>query len=275
MIYLVLGFVSSALVSIIMRLSGTKVKHNIGMLVMNYLMCTLLALGETKLWQMGPSLHITAALGVVNGMFYLVSFVLLQRSVRQNGVVLSATFMKLGLLVSILVSVLFFREIPSWTQGIGFAIALAAIVLINYRKEAGTGKFNMGLLWLLLCGGMADAMSKIYEEIGWAELSPNFLFFTFATALPFCFLLMTLKGQRVGKWECIYGLLIGIPNFYSSKFLLRALETVPAVVAYPVYSVAAILIVTMTGVIVFRERLKNHQWLALVLILAALVLLNV
>ena len=275
MFYLLLGFVSSALVSIIMRLSEEKVKNNIGMLVMNYLMCTLLALGETKLWQMGPSLHITAALGVVNGMFYLVSFVLLQRSVQKNGVVLSATFMKLGLLVSILVSVLFFREIPSWTQGIGFAIALAAIVLINYRKEAGAGKFNMGLLWLLLCGGMADAMSKIYEEIGWAELSPNFLFFTFATALPFCFLLMTLKGQRVGKWECIYGLLIGIPNFYSSKFLLRALETVPAVVAYPVYSVAAILIVTMTSVIVFRERLKNHQWLALTLILAALVLLNV
>ena len=275
MFYLVLGFVSSALVSIIMRLSEEKVKNNIGMLVMNYLMCTLLALGETKLWQMGPSLHITAALGVVNGMFYLVSFVLLQRSVQKNGVVLSATFMKLGLLVSILVSVLFFREIPRWTQGIGFAIALAAIVLINYRKEAGSGKFNMGLLWLLLCGGMADAMSKIYEEIGWAELSPNFLFFTFATALPFCFLLMTLKGQRVGKWECIYGLLIGIPNFYSSKFLLRALETVAAVVAYPVYSVAAILIVTMTGVIVFRERLKNHQWLALTLILVALVLLNV
>lgn len=275
MFYLVLGFVSSALVSIIMRLSEEKVKNNIGMLVMNYLMCTLLALGEIKLWQMGPSLHITAALGVVNGMFYLVSFVLLQRSVQKNGVVLSATFMKLGLLVSILVSVLFFREIPSWTQGIGFAIALAAIVLINYRKEAGAGKFNMGLLWLLLCGGMADAMSKIYEEIGWAELSPNFLFFTFATALPFCFLLMTLKGQRVGKWECIYGLLIGIPNFYSSKFLLRALETVPAVVAYPVYSVAAILIVTMTSVIVFRERLKNHQWLALTLILAALMLLNV
>jgi len=274
MLYLVLGFVSSAMVSIVMRLSEEKVRDNIGMLVMNYLMCTLLALGDTTVWKLGPELHITAALGVVNGVIYLTSFVMLQRSVRKNGVVLSATFMKLGLLVSIVISVCLFREVPSLLQAAGFAIAVAAIILINYKKEAG-GKFNMGLVWLLLCGGMADAMSKIYEEIGWAELAPNFLFFTFATALPFCFLLMVLQGQRVGKWEAVYGLLIGIPNFFSSKFLLRALESVPAVVAYPVYSVAAILIVTLTGVALFRERLEKRQWAALGLILAALVLLNV
>ena len=273
MLYLVLSFVSSAMVSIVMRFSEEKVRDNIGMLVMNYLMCTLLALGDTIVWKLGPELHITAALGVINGIIYLTSFVMLQRSVQKNGVVLSATFMKLGLLVSIVISVCFFREIPSLLQAAGFAIAVAAIILINYKKEAG-GTFNMGLVWLLLCGGMADAMSKIYEEIGWPELAANFLFFTFAAALPLCFLLMVVKGQRVGKWEAVYGLLIGIPNFFSSKFLLRALESVPAVVAYPVYSVAAILIVTLTGVALFRERLEKRQWLALGLILAALILLN-
>ena len=70
-----------------------------------------------------PLTGMTLAMGAVNGFLYLAGFMLMQTNIRKNGVVLSATFMKLGLLVSILVSVLFFREIPSWTQGIGFAIA--------------------------------------------------------------------------------------------------------------------------------------------------------
>lgn len=70
-------------------------------------------------------------------------------------------------------------------------------------------------------------------------------------------------------------MLIGIPNFYSSKFLLWALVDVPAVIAYPVYSVGTILVVTLAGVALFRERLEKRQWLALGMILTALVFLNI
>lgn len=274
MIYLLLGIVSSALVSICMRLSETRIRSNLGMLTVNYLICAVLAALYTRDWAPGPELYLTAGLGVVNGVLYLVSFILLQRNVKRSGVVLPATFMKLGLLVSILVSVCIFKERPGALQCLGFVLAVAAILLINYQKGEGRGNFRMGLIWLLLCGGMADAMSKIYEEVGQAALSPQFLFFTFATALPLCGILTASKGERPGKWEWAFGLLIGIPNFFSSKFLLRALEDVLAVVAYPVYSVATILVVTLTGVVLFRERLEKKQWLGLGMILAALVLLN-
>ena len=45
--YLLLAIASSALVSIVMRLSTDRVKQNIGMLAMNYLMCLGLAWGYT------------------------------------------------------------------------------------------------------------------------------------------------------------------------------------------------------------------------------------
>ena len=73
----------------------------------------------------------------------------------------------------------------------------------------------------------------------------------------------------------MFGLLVGIPNYFSAKFLLGALETLPAVIVYPVYSVGSILVVTLAGVLLFRERLEKHQWVALGVILAALVLLNI
>ena len=279
MLYLILAIVSSALVSVFMRLSEGKVKGNIAMLVSNYLMCTLIAGMECGFRDLvdpsNPLLAITTAMGAVNGLFYLGGFLLFQMNIRRNGVVLSSTFMKLGLLVTLAISVCVYGEVPSVLQTLGFAVAVAAIVMINYRPGQGKAGSKLWLIWMLLVGGMADGMSKIFEESGVPGMGSQFMFFTFGTALVFCILRMVVKGQKLGKWEILYGLLVGVPNFYSSRLLLRALENVPAVIAYPVYSVGCILVVTVTGVLLFRERLEKKQWVALGLILAALVLLNV
>ena len=64
-------------------------------------------------------------------------------------------------------------------------------------------------------------------------------------------------------------------DFFSSKFLLGALESLSAVIVYPVFSVGTILTVTLAGVLLFRERLEKRQWIGMLLILAALVLLNI
>lgn len=279
MLYLILAIASSAMVSVIMRLSGRKVTGNIAMLTVNYLMCFLVAAlyaGFGNLFPAAEGLGGAVLMGGINGLLYLAGFVLLQINVRKNGVVLSSTFMKLGLLVSLAVSVVFFHEVPDLKQILGFTLAVAAIVLINFKKEAG-GKadFKLGLILMLLAGGMADAMAKIFEELGNPALEPQFLIYTFLVALILCALLMVKKGQRPGKWEILYGLLIGVPNFFSAKFLLGALVHIPAVIVYPVYSVATILTVSMIGVLAFRERLEKRQWLGMGLILVALVLLNI
>lgn len=277
MLYLILAICSSAVISILMRLSSDKVKGNVAMLSMNYLMCMILAgayTGFDRLFPADGALPQTLVMGALHGILYLASFVLLQVNVKRNGVVLSATFMKLGLLVPMVLSLLVFREQPTLWQILGFCIAVFAILLINLEKGQTVMGSKLGLLLLLVGGGCADAMSKVYEELGSAELSAQFLFYTFVVAFLLCVGLTLLKKQRWGKNEVIYGLLIGIPNFFSARFLLMALEEVKAVIAYPTYSVATILLVTLTGVLAFKERLGKRQWLALGVILVALVLLN-
>ena len=277
MIYLLLAVISSTLVSVIMRLSTDRVKQNVAMLAMNYLMCTLLAVGYTgvgALLPASPALGQTLGMGAVHGALYLAGFVLLQYNVRQNGVVLSATFMKLGLLVPMAVSILAFGEQPEVLQIVGFVLAVAAIVLINQNKEGGAVRSGGSLLLLLLCGGCGDVMAKVFEELGETALEQQFLLYTFVAALVLCLALMLSKKQRPGVPEVLFGALIGIPNFFSAKFLLRALESVPAVIAYPTYSVATLLIITVTGVLLFREKLGKRQWCALGIILLALALLN-
>jgi len=276
-IFLVLAFFSSALVSVLMRCSDSKVKSSLGMLAVNYIVCTLLAAVESgaDLIPSEEGLGQAIAMGILNGFFYLGGFLLLRYNISRSGVVLSSTFMKLGLLVTMLISVVFFREQPGLPQTVGFILALAAIVLINGVPGKGSGTFRPALLLLVLTGGMCDGMSKIFEELGDPALSEHFLFFTFLTAMVLCLALAPWKKQFPGKWEWLFGILIGIPNFYSCRFLLLSLATVPGVIAYPVYSVAGILLVTLAGVILFREKLTRRQWIALMIILGALILLNI
>lgn len=278
MLNLLLAIASSALVSITMRFSETKIKNNTAMLAVNYIMCIVMAWAYTgfgKLLPLEQGLPLVGLLGGINGVLYLAGFVLLQHNIRVNGVVLSSTFIKLGLLVSMVVSVVFFGERPEIWQWAGFCLAVAAIVLMNYRPGEGKAGNMAGLLLLLLAGGGGDAMSKVFEELGNSALSDHFLLYTFLMAFVSCVLLCVRNKQKPEKMEWLFGLLIGIPNFFSAKFLLGALKDIAAVIVYPVYSVATILTVTVTGILVFREKLEKRQWMALGMILVALVLLNI
>ena len=278
MVFLCLAILSSCTIALLMRISANKVTAKLSMLSVNYLICSLLGASYAGFDLICPDVSgfsTTVALGVVGGILFLVSFMLLQWNTAKNGIVLSSVFMKLGLLVPMILSVLVFHELPTWTQITGFCIALIAIVLINAKKENSGGRFRWELLLLLLMGGGADAMAKVFEVLGPTALSNQFLFYIFAVALVLCVALVVYKKERPGIRELLFGAAIGIPNFLSSKFLLRSLADLPAVVVYPSFSIATMLITTLAGVFFFKERLLKLQWLALTAIIAALFLLNI
>lgn len=274
---LILAILSSVLISLIMRFSSEKVRHNVSMLSMNYLTCMLLGAffsGTGNLVPRDPELPWVILVGAFNGLLYLAGFIAFQSSVRKNGMVLSALFMKLGLLVPMVLSIFLFREIPGGAQIAGFLLALGAIVLMNLQKDRALSGSALGLLSVLLLGGSADAMSKVFEELGPGHLSQHFLLYTFASAFLLSLAVVAFRKQKFGKWEIFFGVLIGIPNFFSAKFLLGALTTLDAVIVYPTYSVASLLVITLAGIFLFREKLSLRQWIGLGIILPALALLN-
>lgn len=279
MIYLALAMLSSMMVSVTMRLSEGKTKNNVSMLAMNYAMCAVLGVlhtGSLSLPADAQGLGFTLAWGALTGAMYLGGFLLLQWNIRKNGVVLPATFMKLGVVVPTVLSVAAFGEAPSALQIAGIVLAVVAIVMINTGKgESGAKAGSMlGLIALLFCGGLTDFTSKIYEETGNAALADHYLLFTFLAALVLCALLAAYKKQSLTLKDVGFGLLIGVPNYYSARFLLASLSSVPAVVAYPTVNVGTIVLVTLCGVLLFAERLTRRQGTALCVILAALVFLN-
>lgn len=275
MLYLIFAIASSALVSLVMRLSEKWRKNGMTMLAANYVMCTAAATFLAGgLIPAGEGAGLTMGLGSVCGVLYLLGFVLLQWNIQRNGVVLPATFQKLGVLVPTLAAITIFGETPRWTQLLGIAVAVSAILLMQGRSDRNTGRSTLGLLALLICGGMSDVMSKVFDTWGNAEHGNYFLVFTFLIALVLCIILCLVKKQSVTVPDVLCGLALGVPNYFSARFLLWALRDVPAVVVYPTFSVGTIIVVTLVGVLVFHERLEKRKLISLGMILGALVLLN-
>ena len=275
--FLLLAIFCSAMISIVMRLSSGKVTGQYSMLATNYLVCGILGAlySDFSLLAAQPTgLPFTIGISVVYGAVLLAGLVLLQSSTAKNGIVLSSLFMKLGLLVPFVVSILFFQEMPTWLQIAGFCVAVGAIVVFNWKKD-GNSRFGIGLILLLLASGGSDAVVKIFESLGTEAFSNHFLCFSFSMAFVLCTGLVIAKKERPDANGLFYGALIGIVNFFSSKFILGALTQIPAVVVFPTYSVATMLVVTLCGIIFFKERLGKQQWLAFGAVIAALVMLNI
>lgn len=276
--YLLLAILCSATIAITMRLSSGKVKGQYSMLAANYLVCGILGAiysDFSLLTAQAEGLVITLGLSALNGVILLSGLVLLQISTRKNGIVLSSLFMKLGLLVPFVVSILAFREMPTGLQVAGFCVAAAAIVLFNWKKDNGPSRFGFGLILLLLASGGCDAIVKVFEVLGPEALSNHFLCLSFSVAFLLCLGLVMGKKERFEASALVYGSVVGVANFFTSKFLLASLGQLPAVVVFPSYSVATMLVVTLTGVVFFKERLDKRQWIAFATVIAALIMLNI
>ena len=224
MLYLLLAILSSSLISIIMRLSTGRTKSERGMLLSNYFVCSLVAAlysGADALFPFNGGfprdLGHALALGFVGGFLFLAAFILFQNNVKKNGVVLSSSFMKLGLLVPIMLSIAVFHETPRWFEIVGFILALFAIVLINYQPGEGKASSAWGLILLLLVGGAADSMTKIFEETGEAALSSQFLFYIFLSAFILCLIMLIIEKNMPSKMDLLFGALIGISNLQTDS----------------------------------------------------------
>ena len=243
------------------------------MFIFNYAVCSILGLIYTPLGNISfhtEKIPYTIILGVISGVLYLASFALFQQGIKKNGIVLASIFMKLGVLIPVLMSIIIFRESPKILQIIGIVLSIAAIIVFNFDKKgmSAGGKIIL-LILLLVVSGFTDSMVNIYNKTGNSSLSDCFLFLTFFFAGISSLVLYFVKKEKMGWWDVLFGVVIGIPNYFSSRFLLLALRSVPAVVTYPVYSVATILVITLVGILAFKEPISKQKIIGLVLVIAA------
>ena len=277
--YLLLSILSSAAVTLLLRLFSHRQGNRFALLLGNYLVCFGLAfffLSDRRLVRSGSP--VTLLCGGLGGFLFVGGLVCMQNSVKRSGAALTAAFSKLGLLVPLLISTVWFHERPGLLQLAGIGLALGAILILNGReKQPSSPALALPLLTLFFVGA-SDGMAKVFERLGPRSEDALYFLYVFAVAAILAGALILLEKRKTGQGltlkDLLRGAAVGVPNYFSSFLLLKALARLQAVVAFPAFSVGTILTVTVLGALLFGEKLGRRQLWGLGCILLALVLLN-
>jgi uncharacterized membrane protein len=81
-------------------------------------------------------------------------------------------------------------------------------------------------------------------------------------------------GQWPGGSVLLWGVLLGVANYGSVEFFLRAIRQLSGPFVFPANNIAIVLGAALLGVLVWSERLSGLNWAGIGLAAAALVLLN-
>lgn len=281
-LYLLASSICSLLIAHLLKVTETKQLRTLNTLTVNYLVAAIFALAVGQSTGDGSLATSSTApiflFCILVGAFFIGNFVVYGKSVHKNGVGITIAAMRLSLLIPVLVSVILYAEYLGFVKIIGIAAAFGSLILlVPTKRNIKIGKLNAS--WLLVIifvlSGFADASLKIYkEEFSLSMNELTFMGLVFAGAFVIGIVFCLFRGRPLlTKKEALLGALIGIPNLYSSIFLIYALGGISGSIAYPVVNILNVLGGTVLGLIVWNDVVSRKQWLGITIALIAIFLL--
>ncbi len=252
----------------------------------NYLAAFCISVWALSLKQDFAFSKLTLALGVTNGVTYAIGFELFTIGIRLSGVVITVAIVRLSIVIPILVSMLFWQEIPNLWQSIGLLLTFLAIPLLSQREKEPIDKWtpsrpeiSQGLgfavvITILLVTGISRLTMKAFNEM--CPIDEKSFYMTLLFGVCTVVYLGVCLHQRVWPnwWEAFYGVLIGACNVGGSWALLVALDKVSALIAFPMSSSGGVLFTMFVGMVFLRERLSRTSLIGALLAMIALIFVN-
>ena len=288
MTYVLLAAACSVLVSVLLKVAGRRGIDAGQMVTWNYLVAALLCAllldaPLDSLRQPDAPWVPLLVLAVVLPSLFLV----LAASVRAAGIVRTDIAQRLSLLLSLLAAFLWFGESANDMKLAGLGLGLLSVLAILSRPQAvmaGGDRTRQASAWPLLLTvwvgfALVDVMLKQIAAAG----TP------FAASLQVSFVLAFLGMLLVQVWRQSRsvsrfslrtlgaGLLLGLLNFGNIVFYVyahRALPEDPSLV-FAAMNIGVVVLGTLMGVLVFREKLGRMNWLGIALAVPAIVLIAV
>jgi len=276
---LLLTILCSTSIALLLKHNDTQKGHTIVLLAGNYFVASLVSLYHL-LTGSGDFYSIyTLLFGMLLGLLFVVTFFAFARGVAVAGTALATVSSRLSVVVPLSLSVIIFREHPTFFQILGFFATLITIILFYFSLRNGkSGSLNLrGYLYLviLLIGiGINDFCIKLFQAWQPEAERPFFLFVIFTSAFVVSSSYILIKRIRPESRTLLTGFLLGIPNLYSTYFLLAALSQLAAIIVYPVTNIGIILLTAFLAMVIWREKLNYYGWLSLLSGIIAIIMLS-
>lgn len=217
------------------------------------------------------------------GILFILVFNIMAATSQKLGVSVASVATKMSFVVPVLLGVYLYKEGLGPANAIGVLIAVIAVYLSS-DKGKGVRIKAAALLFpflLFLGSGIIDAAIKFFEDRLVPENEyPLFSAVVFGSAAitGICFALVSpnVDLSTIKKQDVLGGLALGIPNYFSIFFLLKALdfEGLSSGAIFTINNVAIVLLSTVLGVLLFRETLNFKNRLGIVLAVISIILVT-
>lgn len=215
------------------------------------------------------------------GLLFIAVFNFMALTSQQNGLSVASVASKMSVVIPIIFGFVVYKESAGALKIVGIVMALVAVYLTSLKAEKTSfDKKNLLFPMLVFLGsGCIDTSIKYVETtyVG-QEGVPIFS----ATIFGFAFLFGCLyliyqkaKGHFSFQWKNVLGgLMLGVPNYFSIVYLLKALKTdgLESSTLFTLNNVGIVILTTIFGLLLFKEKLAVKNWLGIIIAIVSILL---
>lgn len=286
MIYLLLSIASSSLIFIIFKLFEKYNINTLQAIVVNYIIACFsglvsysgtLALTETPKqdWFYG-----TLILGII----FISVFNLMAITTQKNGLSVAAVATKMSIAIPIIFGIFVYKESTEALKISGILIALLAVYLTSAKENTGQKLSSKNLIFPILVfvgSGIIDTSLKFLETNYVSDNEASIFsaaIFGFAAVIGIGIISYKLiqKSITISVKNIIAGVVLGIPNYFSIYFLIKALQydKMDSSTTFTINNVAILLVSTIAGILFFKEKLALKNWIGIALAILSIIMVT-
>jgi drug/metabolite transporter (DMT)-like permease len=222
---------------------------------------------------------------IAASILFISLFLIMGISSQKNGVAQTSIAVKMSMALSVVMILFIFKsenDSISLSLILGFILAVTGVFLSSYEKKANTNSGNATWMLVLLFIGSSilDLLLKFVESSETQNISAA-LFSAFGLGFAgliglLILIFRLLKGKSHFAFRNIFGgIVLGIPNYFSIYLLMLSYSTTgwdgSAVLA--ITNVSVVLLTSIIGFSVFRERITILKIIGLLAAIGAIVLI--
>ena len=287
MIFLALSIIASTLIFVIFRLFASYNINTLQAIVVNYFVaCICGVIGYQNSIELSAIpqynwFYYTLALGAL----FIIVFNLMAITTQHNGLSVVSVATKMALVIPIAFGLWYYKEPLGPFKAAGIVLALIAVYLVAVKKDSSIilQKKNLVFPVLVFLGsGLIDTSLNFLQNdfITDKSLIPLFSSTIFMTAGVIGIMVLVaqkIKGVLVLEFKnIIAGIVLGIPNYFSIYFLVKALRSdlFDSSGIFTINNVGIVIISTLLGIVFFKEQLSVKNWIGITLAVISIALVS-
>lgn len=206
------------------------------------------------------------------GSFFITTFVFVAVATQKVGMAIATVANKMSVIIPVCIAFFMYGDAATTLKIIGIALALAGVFLTSTSKDSLSfdKKFLPMILFIFLGQGAADTIFNYAQQVS-VDQNESELFicgmFYSAGVVGFLifFIQLLLRKNKFHYKNIIWGLFLGVPNYFTVYYFFRALESgsMQSTQVFPIYNIGVILSSALVGFILYKENLLTRNWIGI------------